>query len=116
MSIYDNFEFSEAELLTIQNELAEKLREVAKTQHIERFKIAWVEPNAAIVDAKGLFVKIRPRSQVVECGDNGGDGQTCLCVQTSDVFSLHHPTVRHCLDESVEKCVQRMPVSVEKCA
>lgn len=70
MSIYDNFEFSEAELRTMQNEFVEELKKVAKKQHIEKFKIEWMVPEAAIVDGDGQCVKIKPRSQVVECGDS----------------------------------------------
>ena len=70
MSIYDNFEFSEAELRAMQNEFVEELKKVAKKQHIEKFKIEWMVPDAAIVDGDGQCVKIKPRSQVVECGDS----------------------------------------------
>ena len=70
MSIYDNFEFSEAELRTMQNEFVEEMKKVAKKQHIEKFKIEWMVPEAAIVDGNGQCVKIKPRSRVVECGDS----------------------------------------------
>lgn len=70
MSIYDNFEFSEAELRTMQNEFVEEMKKVAKKKLIEKFKIEWMVPEAAIVDGNGQCVKIKPRSQVVECGDS----------------------------------------------
>ena len=70
MSIYDNFEFSEAELRAMQNEFVEELKKVAKKQPIKKFKIDWMVPEAVIVDGDGQCVKIKPRSQVVECGDD----------------------------------------------
>ena len=70
MSIYDNFEFSEAELRTMQNEFVEELKKVAKKQHIEKFKIEWMEQEAAIAAGDGQCAKIKPRSPVVECGDS----------------------------------------------
>ena len=67
MSVHDNFEFTESVLNAMQDELVDALRNCAVRQHIAKFNIDWMKPEAAIVDDCGRFKTIKPRSQTVLC-------------------------------------------------
>ena len=64
MSIHDSFEFSEDLLEKMRTEFVQEVR--SANSSIKSFSIAWGEPDAAIVDSHGRWMKVKPRVEIVD--------------------------------------------------
>ena len=64
MSIHDSFEFSEDLLEKMRAEFVQEVR--SANSSIKSFSIAWGEPDAAIVDSHGRWMKVKPRVEIVD--------------------------------------------------